>query len=230
MSKVVGIEEAIESIESGMTVMLGGFFWSGSPFSLVRALTARKGKLKDLTLISNDAASASGHTESYGNALIATGMFRKCVASFIGHNHEAMRRIARNELELEMVPMGTFAERIRIGGAGIGGFLTKTGVGTIVADGKETMIVDGVEYLLEKPLNADVALLYGSVADENGNVRSFGTARNFNTVMAAAANYSIVETRKLVNPGELDASDIAIPAPYIDAIVYADEKDYTLKW
>ena len=230
MNKVLEIESAIARIESGMTIMLGGFFWSGSPFSLVRALTARHGELKDLTLISNDAASALGHPESYGNALIATGMFRKIIASFIGHNHEAMKMLASGELEMEMVPMGTFAERIRIGGAGIGGFLTPTGIGTIVAEGKEVLTVDGEEFLLEKPLKADVALLYGSVADTNGNVRSIGTARNFNLVMATAADHVILETRKLVHPGGIDPSDVNIPGPYIDAIVCAREEDYTLKW
>ena len=230
MNKVLDIEAAVARIESGMTIMLGGFFWSGSPFSLVRALTARKGELKDLTLISNDAGSEFMHPESYGNELIATGMFRKIVASFIGHNHEAMKKLAAGELEMEMVPMGTFAERIRAGGSGIGGFLTPTGVGTVVAEGKEMMTVDGVEYLLEKPLKADVALLYGSLADTNGNVRTIGTARNFNLVMAAAADYTILETRKLLKPGDIDPSDINIPGPYIDAIVFAREEDYSLKW
>jgi len=228
MSKVIDINQAVSRVESGMTIMIGGFFFSGSPFSLVRALTARKGELKDLTLISNDAASEFKHPEAYGNALIATGMFRKLISAFIGHNHEAMKRIASGEIELEMVPMGTFAERIRAGGAGIGGFLTPTGLGTIVAEGKEIMVLDGKEYLLEKPLKADVALVYGSMADTDGNVRSVGTARNFNIAMATAADYTIVETRKLMQPGLLDPSDVTIPSPYVDAIVTANESDYVL--
>jgi len=228
MSKLIDIEQAVGRIESGMTIMIGGFFFSGSPFSLVRALTARKGELKDLTLISNDAASEFRHPEAYGNALIATGMFRKLVSAFIGHNHEAMKRIASGEIELEMVPMGTFAERIRIGGAGIGGFLTPTGLGTIVAEGKEIIISDGKEYLLEKPLKADVAFVYGRTADTDGNVRAAGTARNFNVAMATAADYTILETRNLVQPGMIDPSDVNIPGPYVDAIVMANESDYVL--
>jgi acetate CoA/acetoacetate CoA-transferase alpha subunit len=211
-----------------MTIMLGGFFWSGSPFSLIRALTARAGKVRGLTLISNDAGSAFAHPESYGNALIATGMFRRCIASFIGHNHAAMKRIAEGDLELELIPMGTFAERIRIGGSGIGGFLTPTGIGTVVAEGKQIIESDGETYLLEKPLKADVALIYGSRADENGNVLSRGTARNFNAVMAAAADYTVVEAREIVRSGAIDPGDVFIAAPYVDAIVLAKESDYTL--
>jgi acetate CoA/acetoacetate CoA-transferase alpha subunit len=230
LSKLVGVDEALDHIRSGMTVMLGGFFWSGSPFSLIRALTARAGRLEGLTLISNDAGSAMGHPESYGNDLIATGMFDKCVASFIGHNHAAMKKIADGSLDLEMIPMGTLAERIRIGGSGIGGFLTPTGVGAVVAEGKQTIELDGETYLLERPLKADIALIYGTRADENGNVQTFGTARSFNAVMAAAADYVVVEAREIVKPGEIDPNDVFIAAPYVDAIVRAKESDYTLVW
>jgi acetate CoA/acetoacetate CoA-transferase alpha subunit len=224
------MDEALDHIESGMTIMLGGFFWSGSPFSLIRALTVRAGRLKGLTLISSDAGSALAHPESYGNAMVATGMFDRCIASFIGHNHTAMKMIAEGNLELEMVPMGTFAERIRIGGSGIGGFLTPTGIGTVVEGGKRIIEVDGESYLLEKPLKADIALIYGGRADENGNVQTCGTARNFNAVMAAAADYAVVEVREVVKSGEIDPSDVFIAAPYIDAIVQANESDYTLVW
>jgi acetate CoA/acetoacetate CoA-transferase alpha subunit len=226
MEKLIAVEDAIDKIESGMTIMLGGFFLAGSPFGLIKELTRRGGALKNLTLISNDAASEFRLPAAYGNALIATGMFKKCVASFIGHNHAAMKMIADGELELETLPMGTLAERIRAGGAGIGGFLTPTGVGTVVAEGKAVINVDGTDYILEKALKADVALIYGSVADENGNIFSNGVARNFNVAMAAAARHVIAEVRKTVRSGEIDPSAVTIPAPYIDAVVLAADEDY----
>jgi acetate CoA/acetoacetate CoA-transferase alpha subunit len=228
MNKIISMEQAIDRIESGMTIMLGGFFWSGSPFSMVRELTRRKGRLRDMTLISNDAASDFMHPESYGNELIATGMFKKCIASFIGHNHAAMKMIGEGSLELETIPMGTFAERIRAGGAGIGAFLTPTGVGTPVADGKQIMNIDGKEYILELPLRADVALIYGSKADSNGHIYSRAVARNFNTVMATAADYVIAEVRETVKSGEIEPDRVTIPGTFIDAVVSARESDYTL--
>ncbi|MDR2296212.1 MAG: 3-oxoacid CoA-transferase subunit A [Clostridiales Family XIII bacterium] len=228
MNKIISMEQALDHIESGMTIMLGGFFWSGSPFGLIRELSKRKGRLRDLTLISNDAGSAFLHPESYGNALMDTGMFKKCVASFIGHNHAAVRLIGEKKLELEMVPMGTFAERIRAGGAGIGGFLTPTGVGTPVAEGKQNMRICGSDYILELPLKADVALIYGSRVDAYGHVYSRAVARNFNTVMATAAEYVIVEAREIVKSGEIEPDRVTIPGVFIDAVVQARESDYTL--
>ncbi|MBQ9980387.1 MAG: CoA transferase subunit A [Oscillospiraceae bacterium] len=228
MGKITTFEEAIDHIQSGMTVMIGGFFLAGCPFGLVKELTRRGGKLENISLISNDAASEFKMPHAYGNELIATGMVKKVTCAFIGHNHVAMKKIADGELELEMQPMGTFAERIRIGGAGIGGFLTPTGVGTPIAEGKPVINVDGVDYILEKPLKADVALIYGSVADENGNIYTTGVARNFNVDMATAAKYTVAEVRKIVKPGEIDPSMVTIPAPFIDAIVLAKEEDYLL--
>ena len=228
MSKIVSISEAMNHVKSDMSVMIGGFFWCGSPFSLIRGLTARAGDVTNLTLISNDAGSAKMKPESYGNALIETGMITKCIASFIGHNKAAMKKITEGDIELEMLPMGTLSERIRIGGAGIGGFLTPTGVGTVVAEGKEIINVDGVDYLLEKPLRANVALIYGSVVDKNGNVRINGSARNFNPLMATAADYVIVEAKEIVENGQIDPSDVTIPATFVDAIVKSNESDYVL--
>jgi acetate CoA/acetoacetate CoA-transferase alpha subunit len=228
MNKHTTFEEAIDKIESGMTIMLGGFFLAGSPFGLIKELTRRKGTLENLTLISNDAASEFKLPTAYGNDLIKTGMFKKCIASFIGHNHVAMKMIAEGKLEVEILPMGTLAERIRIGGAGIGGFLTPTGIGTEIAEGKPLINVDGVDYILEKPLKADVALIYGSVSDENGNIYSKGIARNFNVAMATAAKYVVAEVRKIVKIGEIDPDMVTIPAPYIDAVVLAREEDYQI--
>lgn len=228
MTKVVSVQEALDPIKSGMTVMLGGFFWSGSPFVLIRELTKRADQVQNLTLISNDAGSEFMHDEALGNALVASGMITKCIASFIGHNKPAMKMIAEGKMQLETLPMGTFAERIRAGGAGLGGFLTPTGVGTLVAEGKQVIELDGREFLLERPLRADVALIYGSVADECGNVWCKGVASNFNVHMATAADYVVVETPTVVKSGDLDPSMVSIPAPYIDAIVKSEKGDYIL--
>ena len=228
MSKITTFEKAIDHIQSGMTVMLGGFFLSGSPFGLVKELTRRKGKLENLTIISNDMASEMGYPQAYGNALIDTGMIKKCICTVMTHNKVALKWVADGLMESEMLPMGTFAERIRIGGAGIGGFLTPTGVGTPIAEGKPIINVDGVDYILEKPLKADVSLVYGSMADENGNVYITGTARNFNIAMTTAGKFTVAEVLKIVKPGEIDPSMVTIPAPFIDAIVLANEEDYKL--
>lgn len=228
MGKVVTAPEAISVIQPGMTVMLGGFFFSGSPFCLIREWTAQASRLHGLTLISNDAGSEFMRPDALGNTLVASGIFQKCIASYIGHNKAAMKLIAEGQLELETLPMGTLSERIRIGGAGIGGFLTSTGLGTVVQEGKQVVHLDGRDWLLEKPLQADVALIYGSAVDEHGNVQLRGTARNFNVAMATAAQHVVVETPHLVGAGKLDPDTVSIPAPYIDQIVVSEEADYIL--
>ncbi len=222
-NKVITAKDAVGKLQSGDTVLLGGFFYSGAPFDLVRALTARKGELEDLVLIANDACSEYVFSDAIGNALIGTGMFRKLICTFPGHNHTAMKMADAGELEIELVPMGTFAERIRAGGAGLGGVLTPVGLGTEMEEGKEKIRVRDREYLLELPLRGDVALIYGSKVDTNGNVYERGIAGNFNVVMATAADYVVVETRELVSEGEVDASNVSIPAPLIDAIVVQEE-------
>ncbi len=224
-SKIISIADAVAKIKSGSTVMLGGFFYSGAPFELVRALTKRKGELKDITLITNDACSEFVFSDAIGNDLIDTGMFKKIICTYMGHNHAAMKLAKAEKLELEVLPMGTFAERIRAGGAGLGGFLTPTGLGTSVQEGKQILHVNNRDYLLELPLHADVALVYGSVVDRYGNVHHRGVAANFNTVMATAADYVIVEAKKYLEEELLDPNSITIPAPYVDAIVLQEERD-----
>lgn len=223
IDKRISAADAVAKIQSGSTVMLGGFFYSGAPFDLVRALTKRKGGLKDITLITNDACSEFVFPDAIGNDLIATGMFKKIICTYMGHNHAAMKLAKEGKLELEVLPMGTFAERIRAGGAGLGGFLTPTGLGTLVEDGKQIIHVNGRDYLLELPLHADVALVYGSIADRYGNVSHRGIAGNFNTVMATAADYVIVEAKGYLDKELLDPNSITIPAPYVDAIVLQEE-------
>ncbi|MCD7922841.1 MAG: 3-oxoacid CoA-transferase subunit A [Clostridiales bacterium] len=223
-NKLTTAKEALAVLKSGSVIMLGGFFYSGAPFDLVRALTARKNELRDLTLISNDACSEYVFPDAIGNAMIETGMFRKLICTYPGHNHAAMKLASEGKLELEIYPMGTFAEKIRAGGAGLGGVLTPVGVGTEIAEGKETLIINGREYLLELPLRADVALIYGSRVDAYGNVYERGISGNFNMVMATAADYVVVETKEYVSAGAIDASAVAIPEPFIDAIVLQEER------
>lgn len=221
--KLITAEEAVVKINSGSSVMLGGFFYSGAPFDLVRALTKRAGEVKDLTLITNDACSEFVFKDALGNALIETGMFRKIICTYIGHNHVAMEMAKAGRLELEVYPMGTFVEKIRAGGAGLGGVLTPVGIGTEVARGKDVLMIQGKEYLLELPIRADVALIYGSAVDVYGNVYHRGVAANFNVVMATAADYVVVEAKKYVEGGSLDPNHISIPAPFIDGIVMQKE-------
>lgn len=221
--KRITAEEAVGRIQPGSTLMLGGFFYSGAPFDLVRALTKRKGDLHDITLISNDACSEFVFADAIGNSLVETGMFKKIICSYMGHNHSAMRLAEEGKLELEVLPMGTFAEKIRAGGAGLGGFLTPTGIGTLVEEGKKILTVNGKNYLLELPLHADVALIYGSRTDRFGNVSHRGVASNFNTIMAAAADYVVLETREYLEDEPLDPNSITIPAPFIDNIVLQKE-------
>lgn len=223
MNKLISAKEAVAGLKSGSTIMLGGFFYSGAPFDLVRALTARKGELKDLVLISNDACSEFVFPDALGNALVGTGMFKKLICSYIGHNHTAMKMAEEGKLDLEVLPMGTFAEKIRTGGAGLGGVLTPVGVGTEVAKGKEIIKIQDKDYLLELPLHADVALIYGSKVDIYGNVYEHGIAGNFNVAMATAADFVVVETRQYVGAGEIPPSAVSIPAPFIDAVVLQKE-------
>ena len=148
---------------------------------------------------------------------------KKCITSFIGANPDAVGRIFNKEIELELVPQGTLAERIRIGGAGIGGFYTPTGVGTVAEEGKETKVIDGKKYLLELPLRANVALVKAYKADRQGNAVFKYTAANFNTVMATAADLVILEVEKIVEMGEIEPDQVQLPGIFIDQIVLAEE-------
>ena len=194
MQKRVSIEEALTHVRDGMTIMVGGFLGVGSPEKLIDALV-QKG-VKDLTLICNDTAFVD---RGVGKMVVAH-QFRKIIASHIGTNAETGRQMNAGETEVELVPQGTLAERIRCGGAGLGGFYTPTGVGTVVADGKETREFNGRQYLLELPLRADVALVKAYKADEAGNLIYRRSARNFNPLMAMAADLVIAEVDNIVQP------------------------------
>lgn len=213
MDKIISMEEAINHIEDGMTIMVGGFLGCGSPHRLIDALV-EKG-VKDLTLICND----SGFTDIGVGKLVVNKQIKKLMASHVGTNRETGNQMNSGEMEVILVPQGTLAEQVRCGGTGLGGFLTPTGVGTIVEEGKEKMEIDGVEYLLEMPLRADVALIAGETVDKYGNIVYYGATRNFNNLMAAAADITIVETESVVEVGELDPNDVVTPGIFVNYIV-----------
>ena len=216
-SKVVSMAEAVSRVQPGMTVVIGGFMGCGNPHGLVEALCVAG--LTDLTLIATDTS-----RPGFGIAkLVEQRRLRKLYASHVGLNPAVAAQLNAGELEVELVPQGTLAERIRAGGAGLGGVLTPTGLGTPVADGKPVIEVDGRRFLLEKPLRADVALIAGSTIDRLGNVWYRGTTRNFNTVMATAADLVIAEAEHLVEVGAIAPENVVTPGVLVDLIVEGDE-------
>lgn len=212
-NKLVTMEEAVSHVKDGMTVFIGGFLGVGTPEKIIDALIAKG--VKDLTVIGND----TGYPDRGIGRLVVNNQVKKVIATHIGTNPETGRRMHTGEMEVELVPQGTLAERIRCGGNGLGGFLTPTGVGTIVEEGKEVIIVDGKKYLLEKPLKADVALINGSIVDELGNVIFAKTTKNFNPMMATAADTVIVYAENLVKAGEIDPDHVMISRIFVDYIV-----------
>ena len=213
LNKVISVEEAVSMIHDGMTIMIGGFLGCKNPFTLVDGLV-EKG-VKDITLIAND----TSFPEIGIGKLIVNKQIKKLIASHIGTNKETGNQMNSGELEVELVPQGTLAERIRAAGAGLGGILTRTGLGTVVAEGKDIITVDGEEYLLEKPLRADIALIVGAKVDKKGNVRYAKATRNFNTIMATAADVVIVEADEIVEVGEIDPDDVMTPGIFVKYIV-----------
>jgi 3-oxoacid CoA-transferase subunit A len=210
MNKVLqSAAEAVALIPDGATVMCGGFGLCGLPENLIKALHDRG--TRDLTIISNNPG-----VDDFGvGMLIRKKQVRKIFASYVGENKEFERQAIAGEIEYTLVPQGTLAERIRAAGAGIGGFFTPTGYGTIVAEGKETRSVDGRNYVLELPLHADFALIKAYKGDTRGNLIYRKTARNFNPVMATAAKVTLAEVEEIVQPGELDADAIVTPGIYV---------------
>src|SRR5215510_10369110 len=214
MNKVVPTaDEAVRDVQDGAVVMSGGFGLCGNPENLIAALH-RKG-VKNLTLISNNC----GTTELGLGVLLKARQVRKMVASYVGENKEFERQFLSGELEVELNPQGTLAERIRAGGCGLGGFFTPTGVGTKIAEGKETRTIDGREYVLEKPLRADFAIIRAWKADRWGNCVFRETARNFSPLMAMAAKTTIVECEQLVEVGEIDADEIHTPSIFVQRVL-----------
>lgn len=213
MNKVVSIEEAISHIKDGMTIMIGGFLGCGSPHKIIDALV-EKG-VKDLTLICND----SGFPDIGAGKLVVNRQIKKLIASHIGTNRETGNQMNAGELDVTLVPQGTLAEQVRAGGAGLGGFLTPVGVGTVVEEGKQKIELDGKTYLLELPLRADVALIAGHTVDKFGNIVYYGATRNFNHLMATAADIVIVEADNIVEVGDIDPNHVVTPGIFVDYIV-----------
>src|SRR5882672_7374145 len=210
MNKVVASAgEAVARIPDGATIMMGGFGLCGIPENLITALHRRG--TKDLTVISNNAG-----IDDFGiGILLRSRQVRKMIATYVGENKEFERQFLTGELEVELVPQGTFAERIRAAGAGIGGFFTPTGYGTLVADGKETRTIDGTPYVFERPLRADFAFVKAWKGDRLGNLVYRRTARNFNPIMATAARVTIAEVERLVEPGAIDPDHVVTPGIFV---------------
>lgn len=220
-SKVMDIREAVAKVKSGSSLMIAGFGQAGAPRHLLRALAETD--VTDLHTISDDL----GVTEHGFDQTIARLINRKMISTakccFIGQNPEASRQYIAGDLDIEFIPMGTFAERIRAGGAGIGGFYTPTGVGTPVEEGKETKIINGRKYLLELPLRADVAFLHAWKADRFGNAVFKYTARNYNTIMATATDLVILEAEEIVEIGEIEPDQVQLPGVFVDIVVEGKE-------
>ena len=200
-------------IKDGQTIAVGGFGLCGIPEALIEAL--RDSGAKNLTAISNNAG-----VDGFGlGQLLTTRQIKKMISSYVGENKEFERQYLSGELELEFTPQGTLAEKLRAGGAGIPAFFTKTGVGTIVAEGKEVREFDGQKYVMERSLVADVSLVKAYIADEVGNLVFRKTARNFNPNVAMAGKITVVEVEKLVKTGELDPDKIHLPGIFVHRIV-----------
>ncbi len=212
MSKFISIEEAVSKVKDGMTIMVGGFLANGTPNKIVDALA--KSGVKNLTLICNDTA----YPDKGVGQLIANKQVKKLFVSHIGTNPHTSEQMNSGELEIEFCPQGSLAERVRAGGCGLGGILTQTGMGTIVAEGKQIVNVDGKDYLLEKPLRADIALVGASLGDKAGNLVYRGTSQNFNPLMASAADLVIAEVNELVEVGEIAAENVKTPSIMVDFI------------
>ena len=204
-------------VKDGQTIAVGGFGLCGIPEALIAAL--RDSGVKDLTCVSNNAG-----VDGFGlGLLLATRQIRKMISSYVGENKEFERQFLSGELELEFTPQGTLAERMRAGGAGIPAFFTRTGVGTIVADGKPTQVFDGVwggkDYVMERGIRADVSLVKAWKADREGNLVYRKTARNFNPVVAMCGKVTVAEVEEIVENGELDADNIHTPGVFVKRVV-----------
>ena len=207
-------EEAVRHVKTGDTVMVGGFGLVGAPLTLIDAL-ADHSSATDLTVVSNNI----GEPGKGLGKLLRQGRIRRGISSFFTSNPEAVAAANSGEIDATLLPQGTFAEAIRAGGAGIGGFFTPVAAGTLLAEGKEERLIDGVPHVLEQPIHADVSLVYAARADELGNLWYRHTARNFNPLMATAATITIAEAGEVVAVGELEPESIATPHLYVDYLV-----------
>jgi len=216
MSKIISLEKAAAKVESGSRVMIGGFLACGTPEKIVDKLIDNG--VKDLTIIAND---TSFPDRGLGK-LVSNNCAKKVIASHIGTNPDTGKKMNDGSMEVELVPQGTLAERVRIGGAGLGGFLTPTGVGTVVEEGKDVIESNGEKYLLELPIKGDVALVKAWKADKKGNLIYRKSARNFNPLIAKACDTVIVEAEEIVEVGEIDPDHVMTSSIFVDYIVRGD--------
>ncbi len=219
MKKIyTSFDEAVADIQDGMTLMVGGFGLVGIPENLIKAL--RDKKTTDLTIISNNCG-----VDDWGlGLLLHDKQVKKMISSYVGENKEFEKQVLEGELEVQLVPQGSLAEKIRAGGAGIPAFYTPAGVGTPIAEGRETRDFHGTEYLLEEGLIADFSLIRAWKADKMGNLVFRKTARNFNPVMAAAGKVTIAEVEEIVEVGELDPDEIHTPSIYVQGIIQGNQE------
>lgn len=214
VGRLASATQAVTCIRSGDTVMVGGFGLVGAPLTLIDALVEQS-DATDLTIVSNNI----GEPGRGLGKLLRQGRIRRGISSYFTSNPEAVAAVNAGEIEATLVPQGTFAEAIRAAGAGIAGFYTPVGAGTLLAEGKEERVLDGVPHVLERPIRADVALVYAARADTLGNLWYRRTARNFNPLMATAATVTIAEAGEIVSVGELEPEWIATPHLYVDYLV-----------
>ena len=205
-------------LKDGMSILFGGFLAVGTPEGIVQEIL--DSGVKDLTIIGND----SGTPELGVGRLIVAKRVKKLIASHIGTNPETGRQMIAGEIDVELVPQGTLAERIRCGGAGLGGVLTATGIGTVIEEGKTKLTFDGVEYLVERPLRADIAIVKAHRADALGNLVYRRSARNFNPLVAMAADFVVAEVEELIETGAIDPDMVMTPSVIVDALILAGEK------
>ncbi|MFC0558433.1 CoA transferase subunit A [Halalkalibacter alkalisediminis] len=211
-------EEAIKEIKDGMTLMVGGFGLVGIPENLIKALCEKK--VKDLTVISNNCG-----VDDWGLGLLLNNkQIKKMISSYVGENKEFERQVLSGELEVQLVPQGSLAEKIRAGGAGIPAFYTPAGVGTPIAEGRETRLFNGKEYLLEEAFSADFSLIRAWKADKLGNLVYRKTAQNFNPMMAAAGKITIAEVEEIVEVGELNPGEIHTPSIYVQGLIVGKQE------
>ncbi len=221
MTKVISLDEAISKIENGMTIMVGGFIGCGAPGQLLEGICRKE--TKELTLIAND----TGILGDAMSQLIVQRCVNKLIATHIGTNKETGRQMSAGELEVKLVPQGTLVEQIRAAGAGLGGILTPTGIGTIVEEGKQKLVANGTEYLLELPVRANIALLNAYKADKAGNLVYRRAARNFNPLMAMAADLVIAQVDHIVEIGEIDPDEVMTPGIFVDFLVQKQPQEVT---
>lgn len=216
INKIITVKEAAEKVKDGMTIMVGGFLANGTPEILIDAIV--ESNVKNLTLICND----TGFPDRGVGKMVVAKQFKKIIASHVGTNPETANQMNSGQTEVVLTPQGTLAEKVRCGGNGLGGFYTPTGIGTEAEEGKEKKVINGKEYILETPLRADVAILKASVVDKKGNMVFYKTTKNFNPIMATAADCVIVQADKIVEVGEIDPDHVMCSGIFVDYIVGGD--------